>query len=173
MRKVNDEVFYLEDRAILVGRQETEFLKEKVGANERSRIRFCAHQGPEDPVHEMFVTLTRISYVRPHKHLHKSESFHLIEGSMDLIIFDEEGNVVKVIHLADRSSGGHFYFRFTEPLYHTLRVTSDLVVFHETTSGPFQKSDTVFAPWSPEEKDKRAVKRFMDSLVRKKEELSP
>ena len=165
MRKVNDEVFYLENSTILVGREETEFLKEKVGANGRKRIRLCAHKGLEDPVHEMFVTLTKESYVRPHKHISKSESFHLIEGSIDLVIFDEVGNVVDVIPLADRASGGNFYFRFTQPAYHTVCVTSDVVLFHETTSGPFQKSDTLFAPWSPPEDDQSAVRRFMDLLA--------
>ncbi|MBI3317671.1 MAG: WbuC family cupin fold metalloprotein [Candidatus Omnitrophica bacterium] len=165
MRKVSDEVFYLEDRAALVGRQEVEFLKGKVGANGRRRIRFCAHQSPEDPVHEMFVTLTKESYIRPHKHLSKSESFHIIEGSVDLVIFDEAGDVVKVIPLADRPSGGSFYFRFTESSYHTLHITSDFLVFHETTSGPFKPSDTLFAPWSPEEPDRPAVGRFMNALA--------
>ena len=165
VRKVNDEVFYLEDRIPLVGIQEINFLKQKVNANERKRVRLCAHRSVEDSVQEMFVALTKESYVRPHKHLDKPESFHIIQGMMELILFDDEGNVTDRIRLADSSSGGKFYHRLMEPAFHTLRILSDFLIFHETTSGPFEKADTLFAPWSPEEQDQAAVRKFMNALA--------
>ncbi len=171
MRKINDEVFYFEDPIVLMGRREIQFLKEKVGSNERRRIRLCAHGSTEDPVHEMFVTLTKESYIRPHKHLAKSESFHVIEGSMDLVVFDEEGEVTGAIPLGAYPTGGEFYHRFAGPSFHTLLIRSNILVFHETTSGPFKKSDTLFAPWSPEEHDQRAAQQFMDVLERRVERL--
>ena len=91
---------------------------------------------------------------------------------MDLVLFDDEGDLVKVVHLGDRSSGGHLYFRFTQISYHTVRVTSDLVVFHETTNGPFRKEETIEAPWSPQEGDREAVRRFMDALSQRVERLA-
>ena len=165
VRKVNEEVFHLEERIPLVGIQEVNFLKQKVNANERKRVRLCAHRSIEDQVQEMFVALTRESYIRPHKHLHKSESFHIVQGMMELIIFDDEGNITDSIRLADPSSGGRFYHRLTDPAFHTLRILSDFLVFHETTSGPFEKAGTLFAPWSPEEHDRAAVQQFMALLL--------
>ena len=166
LKEMNEEVFYMEERIPMIGPSEIDFLKQKVRENVRKRARLCAHRSVEDSVHEMFVALTKESYVRPHKHLQKSESFHIIQGAMELVLFDDEGRITEAIPLADSASGGRFYHRMSEPTFHTVRILSDFLLFHETTNGPFQKSDTLFAPWAPEERDPSAVRRFMESLAR-------
>lgn len=169
LKKVSEEVFYFEDPTVRMGCRELQFLKERVGSNPRRRVRLCAHRSVEDSVHEMFVSLTKESYIRPHKHLSKSESFHIIEGSMDLVVFDDAGGITEVLRLGDARSGGEFYFRFDSPSFHTLLIRSETLLFHETTSGPFKKSDTLFAPWSPEESDPAAARQFMDLLAKRME----
>ena len=113
----------------------------------------------------MLIVLARGAYVRPHKHLHKPESFHVIEGTATVIFFDDTGTVEEVVRIGDFESGGSFYFRNDDQRYHTQIVTSDFLVFHETTNGPFNRADTVFAPWSPEEKNGAEVKAFMGKLA--------
>jgi len=54
-----------------------------------------------------------------------------------------------------------------EPVFHTLIIRSDVLVFHETTNGPFDRKDTVFAPWAPEDDDVDSVSIFMADLDRK------
>ena len=44
------------------------------------------------------------------------------------------------------------------------RIKSDIFIFHETTHGPFNKSDTLYAPWSPEEKDFKKIDKFVLEL---------
>ena len=112
----------------------------------------------------MLIVHTRNTYVRPHKHLNKSESFHLIEGSVDVVIFDEAGGVAEVIRMGDFASGRRFYYRIEQPAYHTLLITSDVLVFHETTNGPFRREETIFAPWAPEEQDQIARTGFLARL---------
>jgi len=114
----------------------------------------------------MLIVHAKNTYVRPHKHLNKSESFHIIEGSADVIIFNEEGSIIEVIEMGDFKSGKQFYYRLSEPYYHTLLIHCDFLVFHETTSGPFNRSDTVFASWSPSEEDTNGVNIFMESLIK-------
>ena len=104
-------------------------------------------------------------YVRPHKHLGKPESFHIITVTLKVIIFDEEGNIKEIIPMGNYESGQNFYYRISDPLYHTVIITSEIAVFHETTSGPFKKSDTIFAPWSPEEQDFTGVKMFLERFT--------
>lgn len=36
----------------------------------------------------MLIVMAKGSYIRPHKHKNKSESFHIIEGLLDVIVFD-------------------------------------------------------------------------------------
>jgi hypothetical protein len=42
---------------------------------------------------------------------------------------------------------------------------SDIVVFHETTNGPFQPgASSIFASWAPEEGDGTAVQRYLAAI---------
>lgn len=166
MKKINDEIFYAEDKVIQVGQNEIDFLKQKAMQNERRRSRLCTHKDVNDKLHEMIIVHTKDTYVRPHKHLNKSESFHIIEGSADVVIFDEKGSITKIIPMGEYSSKNKFYYRLSKPYYHTLLIKSDIIVFHETTNGPLKREDTVFAPWAPEDDDKKAVKKFIKELAK-------
>jgi cupin fold WbuC family metalloprotein len=141
-------------------------LKTQASANPRQRARICAHRSPEDRLHEMLIVLTRNVYIRPHKHLGKTESFHVIEGSARVVFFDDSGAISEVVDLGDATSGRCFYFRLDDPRYHTQIITSDHLVFHETTNGPFDRNQTVFAPWAPPESDPAAVATYLDNLKR-------
>lgn len=164
VKQLNEEVLFADDRIVKVGRRDIEFLKERARCNQRKRIRLCAHKDIDNRLHEMLIVHTKDTYVRPHKHLNKSESFHIIEGLVDVVVFDEVGDIIEVVQMGDYSSERKFYYRVSDSYYHSLFITSDFLVFHETTNGPFRRSDTVFAPWAPEEGDSVAVKGFMEQL---------
>ena len=134
-----------------MSRREIEFLKERVKAAPRGRVRLCAHRSNDDLLHEMIIVLSGQTYIRPHKHLQKSESFHVIEGTVDVVALDDVGKILEVIQLGALTSDRQFYYRISQPTYHTLLIRSDLLVIHETTNGPFKQGDAVFAPWAPEE----------------------
>ena len=171
IRQFNEEVLFSDDDILRLGRQDIEVLKGRAELNRRRRIRLCAHKKLDDKVHEMLIVHTKETYVRPHKHSNKSESFHIIEGCVDVVIFDEVGNVVEVIQMGDYSSGRRFYYRISDPYYHTLLISSEYVVFHETTNGPFRKSDTIFPAWAPSENDEAGVRVFMNELERTVEKV--
>jgi cupin fold WbuC family metalloprotein len=158
------EVRYATDAIVLVDGADVERLKQDAAENARRRIRLCAHHGVDDRLHEMLIVHTSDTYVRPHKHLGKSESFHVIEGDVDVVIFDDDGGVREVIPMGAFASGRPFFYRIAEPVFHTLLIRSGVLVFHETTGGPFRRADTVFAPWAPEDGDAPAVSRFLANL---------
>lgn len=163
-RQVNDEVFYGEQAIIRVSASDIKWLKREAIQNQRQRVRLCTHRNVVDSTHEMLIVHARHTYVRPHRHLGKTESFHIIEGKADIVVFDEGGGIFEVIQMGDYLSGDTFYHRISDPLYHTLLIRSDVLVFHETTNGPFRCEDTVFAPWSPEGKEIEKVKAFILDL---------
>jgi len=166
IRKESEEVLYSLESAVRVGRQDVDFLKKTAEQNWRKRIRLCAHGSTDDSLHEMFIVHTKDTYVRPHKHLGKSEALHIIEGSVDLVTFDDTGDITCITSMGDYDSGLPFYHRLSEPAYHTLLITSDVLVFHEITNGPFKRSDTIWAPWAPEDSDVESVNRFTERLAR-------
>lgn len=174
-KRINDEVLYSDDRIVKVGLEDVESLKEQANNNRRKRIRLCAHDGVEDELHEMFIIHTNDTYVRPHKHLNKSESIHVLEGSVDLVIFDESGNITEVTTLGDYTSGYQFYHRLSDPTYHTLVIQSDTIAFHEITNGPFDPDDTVWAPWAPasDSEDNTEASEFLTAMRKQVEAFTP
>ena len=163
-RAESAEVRYAADAIVVVDAGDVAALKQAAAENARRRIRLCAHRGIDDGLHEMLIVHTNATYVRPHKHLGKSESFHVIEGTVDVVVFDDAGGVSRVIRMGAFGSGQPFYYRIAEPLFHTLLIRSEVLVFHETTSGPFRREDTVFATWAPDDADSAAVRRYLAEL---------
>jgi cupin fold WbuC family metalloprotein len=149
--KHNDEVYYSEAPVITVGPAEIDFLKNAAAENTRRRARLCTHPGIEDALHEMLIVHMDSTYVRPHKHLGKSESFHIIEGALKVFLFTDDGELTDTIDFGASGSGRNFYYRLSTPMFHSVLPVSDFVVFHEVTNGPFDRADCVFAPWAPSE----------------------
>ena len=164
LNRISPEVAIAADRVVRVQREDVELLKQFAAGSNIGRSRICAHKDSGDQLHEMLIALGKQTYIRPHKHFNKSESFHIVEGEVDIVIFHETGAVSDVIQLGDFPSGRAFFYRLADPWFHTLLIRSEVVVFHETTNGPFKKEETVFAPWSPEEKDAASVRTFMEAL---------
>jgi cupin fold WbuC family metalloprotein len=161
----NNEVLYPDEPIVRVDRRDMDMLTAGALANERKRKRLCAHQDVDDRLHEMLIIHTRDTYVRPHKHLNKSESFHVIAGRVDVVFFDENGRVDQVTQMGDYASGLCFYYRVQHPVYHTLLIQSDVLVFHEATNGPLDRRDTLFAPWAPDNDNTEAQSAFMSQLL--------
>ncbi len=148
-----------------VGKQDLEIIKDNAIQSTKLRSRICAHKSSSDKLHEMLITLNKGCYIRPHKHAHKAESFHIIEGWAYVVIFEDDGSLLEVIPLGDYYSQRNFYYRIESPLFHTVVVLSDQLIFHETTSGPFNKEETIVAPWSPGEEDLSERQQFMEKLM--------
>ena len=160
----NNEVLYAEDSIVQIDSLDIAELKSKAKQNPRKRIRVCAHKDIEENIHEMLIVHEKSCYVRPHKHNDKTESFHIIEGKADVILFHEDGSIDQVIPMGEITTGLKFYYRLLPFRFHTLLIHSDVLVFHEITSGPFRLEDTIFAPWSPEEVDEYNVSKYMAKI---------
>jgi cupin fold WbuC family metalloprotein len=137
------------------------------GALPRKRARICTHRASDTPIHEMIIALGRETYVQPHAHTNKSESFHVIEGRCDVVLFDDAGGIAEVIQLGEFGSGLPFFYRIASPVFHTLVIRSPFFVIHETTNGPFIAKETVFASWAPAESDAAAAGAYVAALREK------
>lgn len=163
-RIFNSEVLFATDPVVTVDHRSINFLKEQSQGIGRKRIRLCAHKDTQDPLHEMFIVHTKDTYVRPHKHL-RGESFHVVEGQSDVIVFTDNGAITSVIRLGDYRSGLPFYYRLEEPCFHTVIIRSDILVFHETKQGPFNPAETVYAPWAPNGDERMSRDSYLHRLA--------
>lgn len=151
LHKVNDEVFVSQDPIVRIGPRELAFLKAQALTNARHRVRICAHKTNDDPLHEMVIAISALSYIHPHKHSGKSESFHIIEGAVDVVVFDDDGTLTDLIELGDSTTGRAFFYRLAQSKFHALLLKTAFLVVHEVTNGPFVRENTLLAPWAPTE----------------------
>lgn len=143
-------VFVLGDSPDFVHRGIIADLKNAADRSPLKRARLCLHRDGTELVHEMLIVLAGSVYIRPHRHLNKPESFHLLEGDVSAVFFDDDGAPSREVRLG-RGLDQPFIYRVTHPVYHTQWVWSDYVVFYECTRGPFLKEETEYASWAPEE----------------------
>ena len=160
----SSEVYLSSQKTFAIDNRDIKELINLANNNIRQRVRYCSHASSQESVHEMFIVHPKGAYVRPHKHFKKAESMMIIDGEVDYIIFDDNGNVKEIISMGNYQSGKHFYQSTRTELYHTLLIRSEWLVFLEITKGPFVKKDTAFAEWSPKDEDSQAVKKFIDVL---------
>ena len=163
------EVFTQTDPIIEVGSAWIERLKAAADQSPLRRARLCLHQQPQDFVQEMILALCHDVLFPPHRHHNKSESFHIIEGELDLIIFDDNGRSKWILRMGPPGMGRTFCYRLNASLYHALLPRTPFVVFHETTTGPFVKGDAQFAPWAPN--DPARLREFLEDSVLKHDPL--
>lgn len=108
------------------------------------RARVCLHESLENKVHEMIIAAHKDGNMPPHKHpVNKPESYHMIEGKLQISIFNNDGSLKDSIIL---SSDKHpKIYRITGGVWHQPIPLTDWAVYHEVATGPFIKEkDLIF-----------------------------
>ena len=164
LNKENNEVYYTREKIISLDKEDINFLIEVAKKNPRQRVRLCCHSSIDKKVHEMVIVHPRNAYVRPHKHLNKTESMLVLFGELDYLVFDNKGKVVEVTEMSNSESNKTFFRSLRSDIFHTLLIKTEWLVFLEITEGPFARTDTIFAPWSPEDSNTEEVKDFLKDL---------
>jgi len=136
----NQSIFVLEKKII-------ELLKIEAKLSPLKRARICLHANHECPVQEMIIALRKDSIIEPHRHPpHKPESYHLIEGELNVNIFDSSGRRTQTVHLRVNSA---VMYRISGNVWHQPESVSDCSVYHEVYSGPFEKlHDVHYQDWT-------------------------
>lgn len=126
--------------------------------------RISLHATPEADLHNMIIFQHHKAYTRPHKHVSKSETYHIVEGEVALFVFDDEGTVIERF---DMSLQKKIICRIEKNYYHTLIPLSNFVIFLESRPGPFlRESDSFFPQWSIEVDDKNKIADFINTILK-------
>jgi cupin fold WbuC family metalloprotein len=163
--QVSPGVFYTKEAFVLADAMSVDFLREQARSTELKRARLCAHPDPFAEQHDMLIASHRDTYVTPHRHLSKTESFLVIEGEADILLFEADGQLTDVIAMSDASSGLPFFYRMPRGQYHSLRIRSEVLVFVESSKGPFQKADMEDAPFAPAGSERQAGRAFIGEAI--------
>jgi cupin fold WbuC family metalloprotein len=156
-----------------IGEREICHLKSMALKSPRNRYRLCLHSEQTHLTQEMVICLKGFNYFQPHRHPgNRSESYHMIEGRMDVYLFDEIGGLIDTIRLSAPSAvkGGaeerDFMYRLSAPIYHLMIPRSDWTIYHEVLTGPWSKETVVeYASFAPSENELGEVERYTNEVT--------
>ncbi|EAS84794.1 glucose-6-phosphate isomerase-like protein [Candidatus Pelagibacter ubique HTCC1002] len=123
-------------------------LKTKADKSNNKSYRILFHKNNSHLTHEMMICFKKNAVVPVHKHPGKrSESYHIVEGSMDVYFFKDNGKPIGYISLSKKNN--QIFYRLSSSKFHLLVPTSEYLIYHETVTGPFlSKADIIYPKWS-------------------------
>ena len=149
-----------------------DYLKKKTQNSPRNRYRICLHYSTDHRTQEMIICLKGFNYFRPHKHAQGcSESYHMLEGALDIYFFDDNGKVINVVKLAspnfENRENRDVIYRLSASLYHLVIPRTEWTIFHEVSTGPFNKNNfTKLASFAPtEDSDSKKIIEYCNKAT--------
>ncbi|WP_455207490.1 WbuC family cupin fold metalloprotein [Kaarinaea lacus] len=123
----------------------------KASNTERRRAHLNVHESHDANVQRLFIATEPDTYIRPHRHreAHKWEFFMVLTGEIDLLIFDDQGNLKQRIVMAPDQTRA---IELPPNTWHSYVCKKPGTVALEVKEGaylPTQEGD--FAPWAPAE----------------------
>jgi len=122
----------------------------KAKQSPRLRMNHNFHPQLDDPVQRLLNALEPWTYIRPHRHVTKEESFVLLRGTVLAVVFNDDGSIRD--HFILNSAAGNLGVEFEENAFHMLTSLETGSVVYEIKEGPFvPHSEASSAPWAPAE----------------------
>ena len=138
-------------------------LRERAELNQqRPRYRFCAHEGTNDSLQEMYICTKDEGYIPVYQHPDTATTHFILDGSIALVIFDELGEIVRTIVLEKEK--GAWSCRVGAGIYYMTFVVTTWATYFECKSGPFTSSSNLLAPWTPDVNESEKVNRLMEKV---------
>jgi cupin fold WbuC family metalloprotein len=141
--------------------QHLPFLVEARKDSARGRTRILMHPNSTSKLHEMYVLYGKETFIRANKHIDKDESVYVLEGIVDVVLFENSGNISEVVRLEANSDNNGCFILLPANQYHSVIIRSVSALLFESTPGPFDPTVTVYADWSPGEDDLDSQRLFI------------
>jgi cupin fold WbuC family metalloprotein len=154
-------IFLKKDTKALVDKHLLIELK-KIAFETKKNIRINLHNQPNSQFHNMIIFQWKNTYIRPHKHIKKEETCHMIQGSQILYTF-KNNRMLKEKNKVDFKT--NIIFRIDKNIYYSAKILSKFVIFHESKLGPFLgKRDSIFPKWAPKHDEILKINKFFKNL---------
>lgn len=131
--------------------------------NSRLRMNYNFHATMDAPIHRLLNALEPGTYLPPHRHRDKEETYLVLRGSLLAFFFDEEGKVTEKMRLDP--SEGKYGLEIPPCTWHSIIALESGTVIFEIKKGPYQPLlPEDLASWAPAVTDEAGVKAFMMQL---------
>lgn len=118
---------------------------------DRGRANLNIHESLDADVQRLFIATSRDTYIRPHRHSepHKWEFFVVLEGRMDLLVFDNVGTILERCRLSPNDTRA---VEISPGQWHSYVCCQPGTLALEIKQGAYLPSkDEDLAPWAPDE----------------------
>ena len=113
--------------------------------NSRLRMNYNFHESLDAPIHRLLNALEPGTYLPPHRHVDKEETYIVLRGSLIAFFYDDMGNVTEKVNL---------------------NPSAGMYVIFEIKSGPYKPLPPEdVAPWAPAPSDVEGAIIFMKRML--------
>lgn len=144
LRKKSDRVYYAKRIPAAIGLQDMIMLRELAHHRGLPVVRICLHCDDSEPIHEMLMAHTRPQVVGPLKQDKSSLSYHMLVGSAEISLHDDQGTILSTIQIDSDDPSVARSARLQASTFRSFRSISPGVVFLEVAGGPFEDEDTIW-----------------------------
>jgi cupin fold WbuC family metalloprotein len=139
--------FCEKNQHLILTEEHVQQLKNHLVKTNNYSVRINLHRSSDDIFHQMIIIHRKGGLFRPHKHLYKEESHHIIEGKLRINIYNSDGTIKDSTVLCLLEPGLPMIFRLRENTWHETIPESEFAIFHESKPGPFLSNDSIFPNW--------------------------
>jgi cupin fold WbuC family metalloprotein len=109
----------------------------KAEKNERLRMNHNIHNDLNDPINRMLNALEPGTVMPVHRHLHphKNESIIVLRGEVDVLLYDDGGQLTESITL--NPAKGNYGIEIPGEVWHNMHVKEKGTVIFEVKEGPY------------------------------------
>lgn len=148
----------------LITEELLDYVTSQAKVNPRLRMNYNFHTSMGEPIHRMLNALEPESYLPPHRHTDKEETYLVLRGSMWVFYYDESGNVLERVLLSP--SEGKYGLEIPTGTWHSIVVLESGTVIFEMKKGPYQPlAPEDLASWAPAPSDKEGAEAFMKQML--------
>lgn len=130
----------------------------------RLRMNYNFHTSMDAPVHRMLNALEPGTYLPPHRHTGKEETYLVLRGSLIAFFYDDAGNVTEKVCVNPLE--GKYGIEIPSDTWHSIVVLESGTVIFEIKKGPYQPLLPEEIPsWAPQTSDEEGIKAFMKRML--------
>ncbi|MEY8720086.1 WbuC family cupin fold metalloprotein [Bacteroides stercorirosoris] len=132
--------------------------------NPRLRMNYNFHESLDAPIHRLLNALEPGTYLPPHRHTDKEETYVVLRGSLLAFFYDDLGNVTEKVSL--NSSAGIYGLEIPSGTWHSIIALESGTVIFEIKSGPYRSLPPEdIAPWAPAPSDLEGAAVYMKRML--------
>jgi len=97
-------------------------------------VRLSLHTEAKDLTQSMIIAITNNAIIQQHKNQFKDKIYHIIEGEIEFDLLGGEKILAKTNEI----------FKLGKDTFASIKSITDISIYNEIVSGPFQKADTIY-----------------------------